>query len=111
MTEDKVQDIFHGHTTHLNEREQITVEYVELLIMNPQAVTDELFDRLKQHFSEAEIVEMSFVTGYYNMMHRFNTAIDLEPQNGDNIVVKEHIPQKHFKSDADFGASRERAQR
>jgi alkylhydroperoxidase family enzyme len=61
------------------------LEIVEFYIVSPESVTDAMFDELKKHFSEAEIVEMLFMTGYYNLLHRFNTAIDLDPT--ETVVV------------------------
>ena len=44
-----------------------------------------MFDDWKKQFSEGEIVEILFMTGYYNLLHRFNTAIDLDPT--ETVVV------------------------
>ncbi len=61
--------------------------FAELYITSPDAITDELFEELKVHFSEGQLVELMFFVGTYNMVHRFNAAIDMEPRDGDKIVV------------------------
>ena len=61
--------------------------FAELYITSPDSITDELFDELKRYFSEEQIVELMFFVGTYNMLHRFNAAIDIEPRDGDNLVV------------------------
>jgi alkylhydroperoxidase family enzyme len=58
---------------------------VEFYIASPESITDAMFDDWKKHFSEGEIVEILFMTGYYNLLHRFNTAIDLDPT--ETVVV------------------------
>jgi len=58
------------------------------VIVAPTAMTDERFAALREHFSEGEIVEMSFFVGFYNLLHRFNAVIDLDPKQGHEIVVE-----------------------
>lgn len=45
-------------------------------------VSDDLVERLKAHFSEAEIVELTLAIAAYNLTNRFNLAlgVDLEPK-------------------------------
>jgi alkylhydroperoxidase family enzyme len=62
--------------------------FAELYITSPSSITDELFDELRRWFSEGQIVELCFFVGTYNMLQRFNTAIDLEPRAGEEIVVQ-----------------------
>jgi alkylhydroperoxidase family enzyme len=61
--------------------------FVELLITSPQGITDALWDELRRWFSDAQIVELCFFTLTYNTAQRFNTAIDLDPKDGTNLVV------------------------
>ena len=49
-------------------------------------MTDERFAELRQHFDEGEIVEMSFFVGFYNLLHRFNAVIDLDPRAGHELI-------------------------
>jgi hypothetical protein len=51
-------------------------------------MTDERFAALREDFSEGDIVEMSFFVGFYNLLHRFNAVIDLDPRAGDELVVQ-----------------------
>jgi alkylhydroperoxidase family enzyme len=50
-------------------------------------VTDELIAQLQEHFTDGQIVEIMFFTGTYNMLQRFNTAMDVEPHDGENLVT------------------------
>jgi len=43
-------------------------------------VTDACVARLREHFSEAEIVELTFITGYQTFASKFAKAFDLAPQ-------------------------------
>ncbi len=51
-------------------------------------MTDESFEALREEFSEGEIVELSFFVGFYNLLHRFNAVIDLDPKAGHEIVFE-----------------------
>ena len=88
MTETHISHIHEPERSDLPERQKIALQLAELYITNPEAITDPLFDDAKRHFSEGQIVEILFFVGTYNMLHRFNTAIDLAPKDGDNIIVE-----------------------
>lgn len=60
--------------------------FAELYITSPESITEAFFDGMKSHFTEAEMVEMMFFVGFCNLLQRFNTAIELEPADGENIV-------------------------
>ena len=69
-------------------RERSALAFAETLIVAPTSMTDETFDALRQEFSEGEIVELSFFVGFYNLLHRFNAIIDLDPKAGHEIVFE-----------------------
>ena len=88
MTETHISHIHEPERSDLPDRQKIALQLAELYITTPEAITDSLFDEAKRHFSEAQIVEMLFFVGTYNLLHRFNTAIDLVAKDGDNITVQ-----------------------
>ena len=61
----------------LSEREKIAIQYTEVVTRDSNRVTDELFQQLKLHFSEPEIVELTFLIGFINMLNRFNNALGI----------------------------------
>lgn len=68
------------------------------MIVTPTAMTDDRFAVLQGHFSEGEIVEICFLAGFYNLLHRFNAVIDLSPIAGDDLVVQ-HLADFQLKAD------------
>ncbi|HAT36088.1 MAG TPA: carboxymuconolactone decarboxylase [Rhodospirillaceae bacterium] len=60
--------------------ERAVLAYVEAMTNDVQ-VGDEIMSDLKAHFSEREIVELTVLSGAYNMVGRFLEAleVDLEP--------------------------------
>ena len=66
----------------------MALDYAEALIAAPSAISDERFAALREHFDEGEVVELSFFVGFYNLLHRFNSAIDLDPRAGEELVTQ-----------------------
>jgi AhpD family alkylhydroperoxidase len=60
-----------GHTP----RERLAIEYAEQITRDSNRVSDELFARLHEQFSDPEIVELTFLTGLITMLNRFNNTL------------------------------------
>lgn len=69
------------HSKILGERERAAIEYAEEMSKTPVRVSDELFERLKKHFSDDQIVELSASIAYENYRARFNHALDIKSGN------------------------------
>jgi alkylhydroperoxidase family enzyme len=69
------------HSKILGERERVAIEYAEEMSKTPVRVSDELFERLKKHFSDEQIVELSASIAYENYRARFNHALDVKSGN------------------------------
>jgi alkylhydroperoxidase family enzyme len=49
------------------------------LTLDPHGVDDALFARLRAHYDEGEIVEISAMAGLFNYFNRVNDALRMEP--------------------------------
>ena len=81
VTEAQIAELEAWQTSsHFDERERAVLHYVET-VTSAVAVPDEVFQELRSHLSEAEVVELTLVAGYWGMVARFLVAleIDLEP--------------------------------
>lgn len=67
-------------TSLFDERERATLEYADSLTRAARA-GDELFARLKVFFSESQLVELTVLTGAYNMHARVLNAFQLDLEN------------------------------
>jgi alkylhydroperoxidase family enzyme len=67
-------------TLLFTERERAALEFSEQISRGDQEVSGECFSRLRQHFSEPEIVELTFIIGYQTFASKFAKAFRLEPQ-------------------------------
>ena len=62
------------------EREKAALEFSEQITRDDQEVSAECFDRLREHFSEPEIIELTFIVGYQTFASKFAKAFQLAPQ-------------------------------
>lgn len=61
-----------------NEAAKRAMQYAEAIVDTSQNVTDELFDELKHHFSEDQIVELTALISYQDLSSKFNAALGVE---------------------------------
>lgn len=82
VTDEELSEVANWqHSKILNERERTAIEYSEEMSKTPVRVSDELFERLKKHFSDEQIVELSASIAYENYRARFNHALGIESDN------------------------------
>ena len=63
-----------------SEREQAALELCERTTRDDLEVTDACLARVREHFTEPEIVELAFITGYQIFASKFAKAFKLAPQ-------------------------------
>lgn len=85
LTEETIGKVATFRDSDIGEREKAALEYTESFILDPAAIGDSLFAKLKTYFSEEEIVELGFILIMYNGLHRFNASIGLEPKVVDGL--------------------------
>jgi alkylhydroperoxidase family enzyme len=60
------------------EAELAALRFAEALTLHSTAIPDSIFEGLRRHFEESEIVELALVAGLFNYFNRFNNALDVE---------------------------------
>lgn len=68
----------HRDHPELDEAERLIVDYAVQVNQAPVRITDEFFDRLRQHFSEAELAELTWRIGLAGAFTRINHALGIE---------------------------------
>ncbi len=61
-----------------DEVDHLVLEYAEAMTRTPVEVSDELFARLREHFDERQIVELTMAIGLENLYSRTNWALGIE---------------------------------
>lgn len=54
------------------------LRFAEALTLHSTAIPDSIFDALRRHYGEEEIVEIALVAGLFNYFNRFNNALGVE---------------------------------
>ena len=61
-------------------RERAALAFAREIVGESPAVSDRCFEGVRQHFSEPEILELTFIVGYQTFASKFAKAFDLVPQ-------------------------------
>jgi alkylhydroperoxidase family enzyme len=86
----RASGITSGQITNLNnyrtdfnfsEIERLVLEYADSMTRTPVEVSNALFARLRERFSEAELVELTSAIAWENYRARFDHAFGIEAEN------------------------------
>lgn len=80
-SDEKVRQVERAATSALyTPRERVAIEYAEAMTITGRDVTDALFARLRDHFSEPEVVELTAAVALENFRSKFNRALRVDAQ-------------------------------
>lgn len=65
-----------GDADVLDERQRVVIAYTDAMTRDI-AVPDELFERVRTHFNERQLVELTVTVGTYNLVSRFLVALEV----------------------------------
>ncbi len=79
-TEDQIK-----HLADFEQREDFTaaekaaLRLAEHMTRDAHQVSDDLWNELRSHYDEGEIIELAAAIGLFNYFNRFNDALKMEP--------------------------------
>ncbi len=80
-SEEKVRQVERAGESELySDAERAAIEFAEAMTITGRKVTDEIFENVRRHFSEAEVVELAAAVALENFRSKFNTAFGVEAQ-------------------------------
>jgi alkylhydroperoxidase family enzyme len=81
VTDDELRALPAYRTSDLfSERDKLVLDYATGISRTPVEVPDDLFDRLRDHFDEAQLVELTTLTALENFRARFSWAFGIAGQ-------------------------------
>lgn len=80
FSESEILEVDNPENANISEAEKVALKYAETMTVSPGNIPDTLFNELKKHFSESQIVELTSLAALYNMINRFNEALKLDPE-------------------------------
>jgi alkylhydroperoxidase family enzyme len=63
-----------------SEADRVALDYAERITISGQKVDDALFSRLKEHYSEAQVVELTAAIALENFRSKFNPPLGIQAQ-------------------------------
>lgn len=63
-----------------SESERVALDYAERITYTDRTVDDAFFAEVKKHFTEAQIVELTFAVALENFRSKFNPTLGVEAQ-------------------------------
>jgi alkylhydroperoxidase family enzyme len=80
-TDDKIRQVPTWRDSDLfSAMEKDALEYAEKMTITGLKVTDELWGRLRGHFTEAQLVELTAAVAVENFRSKFNVPLGVEAQ-------------------------------
>ncbi|MBQ75165.1 MAG: hypothetical protein CMQ20_09100 [Gammaproteobacteria bacterium] len=80
MTEEMITQMLDHRNSDFDERLMLALDLTEDFVMNhAHSVDDTFMARLKEHYSDAEVVELTIAIGVWDSVHKFNNVFDVHP--------------------------------
>ena len=77
-----ISRILDTHCPELDDIDRLVRDYAVQVTKDHNRVTDELFNRLKEHFDETQIVELTLRITLCTFFNKFNDVMQLEMEDG-----------------------------
>ena len=101
-SEEHIEAIPHWSATDLfSPVERAVLAYTDDLVLQGGRVADGTFDALREHLSEVEIIELTYITCTYELHATMTKALRLEFDNVPERIVEVPVPEGE-KRDIDF---------
>lgn len=81
-----------AHSPLFSDAERVALEFALAAASQPNAVTDELFARLRAHWSESQIVELLGVVAMFGFLNRWNDSMATPLEPVPDAVARESTP-------------------
>ncbi len=95
LSADQVAHILDDQVPGLDRLDLLVRDYAVQVTTKPQYIRDAIFDQLKQHFSEAQLVELTLRISLCGFFNRFNDALQIGMEDGvlEDMLSKGSRPE------------------
>ncbi|GAI42629.1 unnamed protein product, partial [marine sediment metagenome] len=73
------KDLENIESQNLSEREKVALEYAVASTKHAYNIDPEVMKKMKKHYADEQIVEISSVVGLFNFINRFNDSLGVLP--------------------------------
>ena len=71
----------------LSDREKAAIRWAEAVTLNTAARDNEAFENLQQHFTESEILEITWLSAYFNMANRMQESLRVDIESPEQVQL------------------------
>lgn len=84
-------------STHLSEKDKLAIRYVDHIASAPEKLDAAFYAELREHFSEAEIIELAQFSAYNTGFHTFFGTLKFYPLfSPDGRLVSQEESQRLY---------------
>ena len=77
LSDEQLAAVLGDDLSRLNDVERLVVELADAMVTTPSNISDNLFNRLRQQFSEEQLLELSAQIAFENFRARLNRVFDV----------------------------------
>ena len=92
LPSETVDRILEPDVPGLDAVERLVRDYALLVNARPWGIQDQVFNELRRHFSERQIVELTARIALCGLFNRFNDALQIEPEAG--VIIDRDSPHQ-----------------
>ena len=85
LSHEELLELMRGDDEPRNEMERVCFDYVRAASTDPRTVPDDVYDRLKQHLTPPQIVELACVVGFWKMYNTIHDSL--------RVPLEQHVQQ------------------
>jgi alkylhydroperoxidase family enzyme len=89
LTDEKLLAVAHGDLSPFSHDELLVIELADAMVATPSNISDELYARLREKFSEEQLLQLSAQLAFENYRARLNRVFDV----GSDNIYKPPITQ------------------
>jgi len=100
IPEEKFDAVWDYRTSPLfTEAERVAIEFTVAASSQPNDVTDELFARLKRHWTDGQIVEIVGVIALFGFLNRWNDTMATPLEEEPRRIGEKHLAKRGWSVD------------
>ena len=81
LSDDKLRAVLGDDRTSFNNTERLVIELADAMTDTPANVSDDLYARLRNQFSEEQLMQLGAQIAFENYRARWNRIFDVESDN------------------------------
>ena len=78
LTDDKLSAVLGNDFSIFNDTERLVIELADAMVTAPSNISDDLYSRLRNQFSEEQLMQLSAQIAFENYRARWNRVFNVE---------------------------------